>query len=110
MNQGGPLNDFDLQVLRDYALEAPWEWRVTLERLIEAADEEAREEELEAKLDDWKGRALKARERIIALLEKMPDVVTDKEQITMDRTLIERLEEVLAEVAEDLTEVEPPKK
>lgn len=110
MNQGGPLNDHDLQVLRDYAIEAPWEWRKVFERLIAAADEEAREQDLEAQLVDWKTRALKAKDRLNELLAKMPDVVTDKDELTVSRALIERIEEVLAEIAEDLTEVEPPKK
>jgi hypothetical protein len=110
MNQGGELNGYDLQVLRDYALEAPWEWRKTLERLIAAADEEAREEALEGQLVDWKTRALKAKEQITALLAKMPSVVTDAKQLTVDTAAIEHIEEVLAEIVEDLTEVPPPKK
>lgn len=110
MYQGGEFSDFDLQVLRDYALEAPWEWRKAFERLIAAANEEAREEVLEAALTDWKDRALKSREKIIALLEKMPDVVTDKERIEVETAVIERLEEVLAEIAEDLKEEPKPQK
>jgi exonuclease V gamma subunit len=104
MYHGGELSDFDLHVLSDYAIEAPWEWRKALERLIEAARREGDEEELEAQLDDWKGRALEAREKLIDLLEKMPDVVTGKERVEIDRAVLERLEEVLAEVAEDLKE------
>src|SRR6266571_5024209 len=43
----GCLTDFDLQVLRDYALEAPWEWRMVLEQLIEDAKTAERVEESE---------------------------------------------------------------
>jgi esterase/lipase len=33
------LTDFDLQVVRDYALEAPWAWRLALEELVECAEQ-----------------------------------------------------------------------
>jgi hypothetical protein len=42
------LNDHDLQVIRDYALEAPWEWRMALEALVEDGEQyldEVREHE-----------------------------------------------------------------
>ncbi len=32
------LSPFDLQVLKDFALEAPWEWRKAFEALIEIAE------------------------------------------------------------------------
>lgn len=35
----GYVSDNDLQVIRDFALEAPWEWRVALEGLVQAAVE-----------------------------------------------------------------------
>ena len=34
----GELTRFDIQVLKDYALEAPWEWRKLFESLIELAE------------------------------------------------------------------------
>lgn len=50
----GNLNDHDLQALRDYALEAPWEWRKLFDAIVEtvesseAATEEAAESALAA--------------------------------------------------------------
>lgn len=38
LNQVGELNDYDLQVLRDYAIEAPTPWRNVFERLIAAQE------------------------------------------------------------------------
>lgn len=42
----------DLQVLKDYALEAPHEWRLLLERLIEVAEDEHDYDELDIELQD----------------------------------------------------------
>ncbi len=36
----GDLRDNDLQALKDYALEAPWEWRKLFEALIEVVEDE----------------------------------------------------------------------
>jgi len=36
--QSGELNGFDAQVLRDFALEAPWNWKNALEQLVDAAE------------------------------------------------------------------------
>jgi rRNA maturation endonuclease Nob1 len=34
----GYLSEADLQVVKDYAIEAPWEWRIALEKLVEIAE------------------------------------------------------------------------
>jgi hypothetical protein len=36
--QSGELNGFDAQVLRDFALEAPWNWKNALEQLVDVAE------------------------------------------------------------------------
>lgn len=46
------LTPNDLQVLADYALEAPHEWRLVLERVIEIAQAEHDYKDLEAELHD----------------------------------------------------------
>ena len=41
--QRGYLTEYDLQVIRDFAIEAPWEWRMALEALVEDAAEHLEE-------------------------------------------------------------------
>ena len=53
-NTREPLCANDLQVIRDFALESPWEWRVALESLVETAEREAGVEELELQVEGMK--------------------------------------------------------
>ena len=53
-NTREPLCANDLQVIRDFALESPWNWRVALERLVEMAEDEAEREELELQVEGMK--------------------------------------------------------
>ncbi len=47
----GELSKYDLQVVKDYALNAPWEWRKVLTALIEhVEDSDLRYEKLRATL------------------------------------------------------------
>ena len=50
----GDLSGHDIQVLKDHAIEAPWEWRKALEALIEASQEA---DERVDKLDEAEARA-----------------------------------------------------
>jgi chromatin segregation and condensation protein Rec8/ScpA/Scc1 (kleisin family) len=67
MTHGRYFNNHDLQVLRDYALEAPWEWRMLFEQLADAAEdaedvEDA--EELQAKVEAYEAQLKSAKERL----------------------------------------------
>lgn len=55
------LNGFDLQVLRDYAVEAPWEWRIAFEQLLELATAGQEAESHLNDIDDLKDDANEAR-------------------------------------------------
>ncbi len=50
--QYGELNDYDLQVLRDFALEAPWNWRQMFNALLHIVDQD---KDYEAELAALKG-------------------------------------------------------
>lgn len=105
MTYGGEFNEYDLQVLRDFALEAPFEWRKAFERLIAAAEEEAREEELEAERDELKAKLKKAREDVLSMvLACQAELAKDNPKLT---ELVEKVSEQLEGLADDL---EPPVK
>lgn len=74
------LNDNDLQTLRDYALEAPWEWRMAFEQLLELAelgfeveDHIAQIENYEEAFDDAKKTIEQATTDVRRFVEQIED-------------------------------------
>lgn len=101
----GPLNDFDLQVLRDYALEAPEPWRHAFDRLIAAAEEQFREEELLAEIAELKEKMKTARGEVLSLvLACQAELAKNAPSLT---ELVEKVSDQLESLADDL---EPPVK
>lgn len=64
---GRYLNDHDLQVLRDYALEAPFVWRMALEQLIQYAEEGKEADKYEAERDEARAKVRETRKTLDAL-------------------------------------------
>lgn len=74
----GPLNEHDFQALRDFALEAPWEWRTAFEQLLELAkhgqESEAIEEtitDLEVQQAEWHKALLTANMDVLKFMEQI---------------------------------------
>lgn len=64
---GRYLNDHDLQALRDYALEAPFAWRMALEQLIQYAEEGKEADKYEAERDEARARVRETRKTLDVL-------------------------------------------
>lgn len=67
------LNGYDLQVIRDFALEAPWEWRRALSAMADAYEsfDELKEAKaaLEQLLEENEGRATELKQLLVGLRE-----------------------------------------
>lgn len=112
LNQMGELNEYDLQVLRDYALEAPKPWRNALNELIAARERDWVAEDLEEERDELLAEQKKAVEKLQELVlllghhEIHAQNIVDgrvgnplealKKNATTAAKLCERCEEVLA--------------
>lgn len=65
----GYLSDHDLDVLRDYALEAPWEWRMALEELVDAAKQHYDSADLLERIDELQDSSTRSIETVRVALE-----------------------------------------
>lgn len=120
MCQTRSINDHDLQVLRDFALEAPWNWRVLFETLLEELEEARERENVEQEFDDLTDTVAEARLKLAGISAELAGIVPiagDAEAAQMPwmtrvstnggpvKTLRERLtdlQETLDEVVEGL--------
>ncbi len=69
------FSDFDLQVLKDFALEAPYEWRLMFDQLIECADDSRKIDKVQEELDALKDSANKARMRLQTACEELDRLI-----------------------------------
>jgi hypothetical protein len=100
MSHVGYLNDHDLQVLRDFALEAPDPWRNALNHLISAADELYREQELQEEVDELASALLSAR---LAVLKCAAELTRAKTRDAIDAfEIIDQVNAKLTEIASDM--------
>lgn len=99
--QAGELLPYDIQVLKDYALDAPWEWRKAFEALIERAEEaDTLEAEFEKDVEQLKNVTSAAEDLI---KEFRSELTTHKGKLP------EGLEESLTESLDALEKaLEPP--
>lgn len=58
------VNGYDLQVLRDYALEAPWNWRVLFETLLEEVEHARRQEDYEERTEELEALVNETRKKL----------------------------------------------
>lgn len=76
------IGDQDLYVIRDFALEAPWEWRLALEQLVEIAFKSDRLEteiekartdaqEIRKEFDELQTAVKLATQKMLRLVEKL---------------------------------------
>lgn len=64
------LTGQDFQALRDFAIEAPWEWRQALQALCAAAEEQSDVEVVQTELDDTHAAVRDAVKEIKAAFER----------------------------------------
>ncbi len=111
--------DHNLQALRDFALEAPYEWRKTLEEVVELYEEQAEADDLAVRLDYVKDSA---RDLIKTLEQSLKDLLAamDKKTDAESNALLDDYEKEVATTIADLVKaldeddkldgVEPPQK
>lgn len=104
LTHGKYLNDHDLQVLRDYALEAPFEWRMALEQLIEAAHRDRDVEKFEADNENlriiMKDSAREIEEAIVDFTQTIANAKTNEDV----QRGIEKLKTVVEETTKEMKE------
>jgi hypothetical protein len=100
MSHVGYLNDHDLQVLRDFALEAPDPWRNALNNLISAADELYREQELKEEVDELAGALLRARLDVLKCAAELARAKTLDAEGAFE--VIDQMNAKLTEIASDM--------
>lgn len=77
-HKSNELTGFDIQVLKDFAVDAPWEWRMALEALIEVHEDfqedirdfEGTEEAIEELRENCKDAIKEIRTEVKAFLDK----------------------------------------
>lgn len=77
LTQSGELSDYDMQVLRDYAVEAPQPWRNALGQLIAAQERDWTERDFHQKYLDLKKQAREA-------IDKLQDLVLTAQHHAID--------------------------
>jgi predicted component of type VI protein secretion system len=93
----GGLNGHDLTVLRDFALEAPWEWRRALDELLDAketvSEVDALKEELEAAKEELEELRSTMKEQAAALevVAKNPTVVGNEDLLEEITSIVRAL-------------------
>ncbi len=89
------LSGHDLQVLRDYALNAPWEWRKALDALVEVAASASFAESVDhKKLKDKVAVMQKSADKSIRRIQKLRKHLPKKEAVELNAALAD-LEEAL---------------
>lgn len=71
------FSEYDLQVLKDFALEAPYEWRLMFEQLIECANDSRSAQKVEDELNALKDSANKARTRLQVACEELDALIPE---------------------------------
>lgn len=97
----GELYWHDLQSLKDFALDAPFEWRMAFEQLISKAQVADRVEELEAKIQELQAVVSKASATLEVQLSALDHVLTENDG-ALSRDDIQAIYDRLSEVNFDL--------
>lgn len=77
----GELNEFDLQVIQDYAIEAPSPWRNALEQLVAAQKRDWVSKDQEEEIDELKAERKAATEKMQDLALGLERLVISAEEI-----------------------------
>lgn len=100
--------EHNLQSLRDFALEAPYDWRKQLEELIELKEAGVEVDDIESDLDSVKDAA---RGTIKSIKASLADLMKLGEGVTLRREDLDDYEKEVNSAQKDLEdEIDPPQK
>jgi hypothetical protein len=94
------INEHDLQVVKDYALEAPWEWRMVLEAMVSIAEKHLYDDDLLGRIDE-----LEAALRVAAMkIENVVIAVNNAKDLPKEVAAADaKIKEIVEEMREVVT-------